>query len=188
MCGRYLIEADDMELSDIVAAAQNSLNARTSRQLFTGGEIFPGSMAPVLTADDGARFMHWGFPGLISEQRPHINARSETAAALRTFSGAMASRRCIVPATSYFEWKALGKGRKDKYEFTLPDRAPMYMAGIYSGDGRFAILTRAAAPVLLEIHGRMPVIIPKRLTSVWLNETPEPMREAVTELTFERAM
>ena len=96
----------------------------------------------------------------------------------------MASRRCVVPASAYYEWKQLGKKRKVKYELTLPGRTPLYMAGIYSTDGQFSILTRDAAPAIADIHDRMPVIIPKSLIQSWINDSPEVMSHAVTNLQF----
>jgi putative SOS response-associated peptidase YedK len=187
MCGRFVVVISDAELREIVAAAEKSVREHDERQrtLFQGGEIFPDDSAPVLTVGREARFMTWGFPNLMAGERPHINARSESAAAVKTFRESMAERRCLVPASGYYEWKKTAAKRKIKYEFTLPDRTPLYMAGIYSPDGRFAILTRAAAPAIFEIHDRMPVILPKELLNVWLEETPEVMRDALTDLCFE---
>ena len=150
--------------------------------VFRSGEIFPGNVAPVLDAEREARFMLWGFPNLIAGKRPLINARSETAAVKRTFCDAMASRRCLVPASGYYEWKTLSKKHKEKYEFTLPDRETMYMAGIYTQANQFAILTRAASPSTGDIHDRMPVILPKTLGDVWLNESPDVILDPLTEL------
>ena len=202
MCGRYLIEIDDNELYDIIAEAE--MNARSNAEHpelggsiaggaaargFAGGEIFPGSVAPVITSGNAAQFMIWGFPSLAAGRRPHINARSETAATARTFSASMASRRCLVPASGYYEWKTLTGKKKEKYEFRLAGRTPIYMAGIYSGDaggGRFAILTREAAPALAEIHDRMPVLFTKESASVWLGGSPDAIREALTDLTYDK--
>jgi putative SOS response-associated peptidase YedK len=181
MCGRYYIEIDEQELGEIVADAEKSAAGRGA-QPFRGGEIFPGVIAPVL-AGTGAGFMAWGFPG-VAGGRPLINARSETAAATRTFRDAWRERRCLVPASGYFEWKPIDSRRKEKYAFTLPSRETLYMAGIYSPSGRFAILTREAAPALAAIHSRMPVIIPKSLAGVWLRESPEVAREAILGLRF----
>ena len=186
MCGRYHFETDENALSDIVAEAIKNTRERTEQRLFAGGEVFPGDLAPVLTAGNRAQFMIWGFPNLNAGKRPHINARSETAAMLPTFCGAMSARRCIVPASGYYEWKPIGNKRKEKYEFTLPGRMPLYMAGVYSDDGRFAILTRAAVAAILDIHDRMPVIIPYNLIAVWINETADALRSALTDLRFER--
>ena len=193
MCGRYLIEIDEKELREMLLAADTSADERLDKLsfVFSGGEVFPGSIAPVITAD-GVRFMTWGFPSIHEKQHPHINARSESAAASKTFGEAMETRRCVVPATAYFEWKQTKKKHKVKYEFTLPERAPLYMAGIYTTgpkvsphvDGCFAVLTRDAAPTITEIHDRMPVILPKALIDVWLRESPAVMSEALTDLNF----
>ena len=183
MCGRYLIEADEMEMLEIIAQAERNLSGNTAA--FKGGEVFPGNTAPVVAAGRGACFMTWGYPALNADRRPHINARSETAATLKTFSGAMAARRCVVPASGYFEWKTLDKKRKEKYLFTLPSQGLMLMAGIYSADGRYAILTREAGAEFYDIHDRMPVIIPKALADGWLMDTPGVLGEALTDLRFE---
>jgi putative SOS response-associated peptidase YedK len=186
MCGKYLIEIDEKELREIIEAAETSSDERMDNLSFTfkGGEMFPGSAAPVITAD-GKHFMTWGFPSIIEKQQPHINARSETVRESKTFGEAMISRRCVVPASAYFEWQDLGKKKKAKYEFRLKDRSPLYMAGIYSQDGRFAILTRDATLAMTKIHDRMPVIIPKSRIDLWLKESPEVMSEALTDLHFE---
>lgn len=184
VCGRYLIEDEDYEIEEIIAAAKRNAQDFPQEMAFAPGEIFPGSLAPVITAGGAARFMIWGFPNFAAQRRPHINARSETAATLRTFGAAMASRRCLVPASGYYEWKSLGAKRKEKYAFRLPGGAALYMAGIYSPDGKFAILTREAAPELAEIHDRMPVILPKELSGAWLDESPDVMLEAVTQLLY----
>ena len=179
-----MIEINEEELKEIAAAAE--LNAHHAVQFsfaFNGGEIFPGSIAPVITANEVC-FMKWGFPSRDAKRSPHINARSETAATSKTFGAPLAERRCIVPASGYYEWKTLDKKRKLKFKFTLPDGSPMYMAGVYSVDGRFAILTREAARAILEIHDRMPVILPKSLIEKWLKESPDALNVALTDLQF----
>jgi putative SOS response-associated peptidase YedK len=62
------------------------------------------------------------------------------------------------------------------------------MAGIFSPDRRFAILTREAAPMLAEIHARMPVIVPYELMGAWLRETSDVFDEAVEGLQFAPAV
>jgi putative SOS response-associated peptidase YedK len=182
MCGRYLVEIDEEEMRGIVAAAEKNarLNSEQFSFVFSGGEIFPGNIAPVITANR-VRFMTWGFPS-VAGSTPHINARSETAAGSKTFGEAIAARRCIVPASGYFEWKTLDKKHKTKFKIALPDNSLMYMAGLYSIDGRFAVLTRTAAPTILEIHDRMPVIIPKSHIEKWLRESVDVLNEALADL------
>ena len=146
-----------------------------------GGEIFPGDMAPVVIGGNETRYMTWGFPDLAGK-RPHINARSETAATSKTFGGAMADRRCLVPASGYFEWKPIDKRRKEKYSITPAGGGLMYMAGIYSPGGRFAILTCDAAPEIFAIHDRMPVILSKDRAAGWLNGVPDIQLGAISGL------
>jgi len=199
MCARYLVDDEAFDINEIISAAER--NIRDNGQSAAGVEntdpvwqghksgsesgcvdVFPGTYAPVLDANNNAHFMLWGFPSLMHGKQPHINARSETAAVKKTFSESMHSRRCLVPASGFYEWKALGKKHKEKYEITLPNRSSMYMAGIYSEDGRFAILTREASPSVAQIHDRMPVILPKALGEVWLCESHDVFMEALTEM------
>ena len=184
MCGRYLYDVNEKELKNILGMSEESNPEQSISAPFVGGEIFPGGSVPVITAHE-TRFMIWGYPSLLDERRPHINARSETAATKRTFSAAMTARRCLIPASSYYEWKVLGgKKQKEKYEFRLPDSEVMYMAGIYSLDDRFAILTREATPPIAVIHNRMPVIIPESLIEMWLRGSGDVLQKAITNLIF----
>jgi len=199
MCARYLIDDDSFDINEIINAAERNIK---DRDLSTAGaadadpvwqrrtdgsepgsvEVFPGTYAPVIDANNNAHFMLWGFPSLMHGKQPHINARSETAAVKKTFGESMHSRRCLVPASGFYEWKTVGKKQKEKYEITLPDRVSMYMAGIYSEDGRFAVLTRDASPSVAQIHDRMPVILPKALGELWLHESQNVFMEALTEM------
>jgi putative SOS response-associated peptidase YedK len=173
-------------MREIVDAAEKSAQERLHEFSFSfkGGEILPSTVAPVITANKKIQYMKWGFPCSIANKAPHINARSETAMNSKTFGEAMTTRRCVVPASAFYEWKPTGKKSKTKYEITLPGRATMYMAGIYSEDGRFAVLTREASPSIIVIHTRMPVILPKSIIDVWLNESPDVMREALSDLRY----
>jgi putative SOS response-associated peptidase YedK len=182
MCGRYYVDIDEKDFRDIIASVERNAAARDETIAFKGGEIFPTNAVPVITAAE-TRFMVWGFP-CHDGKKPLINARSETAASTRMFKESFAARRCVVPATSYFEWKRLNKRTNQKYEFKLPDKSTLYMAGIYSPDGCFSILTRPASLSISEIHDRMPVILPRHLTVAWLNEAPDVMGDALTELLF----
>ena len=61
-------------------------------------------------------------------KRP-INARSETIATLSMFRGALAARRCLVPADAIYEWKAVADG-KQPYAVARVDDAPLAFAGL----------------------------------------------------------
>ena len=112
MCGRYYIAEDD--LSDELSRIIDELNRKkTPEGLKTSGEIFPSDIVPVLAnsrKQDVQPFaMRWGYA--FPNGRPIINARSETAAQKPMFKDGMRQRRCVIPASHYFEWERRGAVR-----------------------------------------------------------------------------
>ena len=170
MCGRYYIAEDDAaeELRQIIEAVN-----RRSTNVKTGGEIRPSDTVPVLanspSLQPGAYAMHWGYT--LSDGKLLFNARSETAAEKAMFEDGMSQRRCLIPATCYFEWEHRGKD-KIKYAIAPEGSRMIYLAGIYRKEGNraaCAILTREPAESIAFIHNRMPVILPAEAVSDWLN-------------------
>ncbi len=109
-------------------------------------------------------------------KRP-INARSETIATSGMFRGALAARRCLVPADAFYEWKAVADG-KQPYAIARTDGAPLAFAGLWEGwrdpAGEvlrtFTIATTAANEDMAGLHDRMPVILEPAAWPVWLGE------------------
>jgi putative SOS response-associated peptidase YedK len=107
-----------------------------------------------------------------------INARSETAATSGMFRGALAARRCLVPADAFYEWRTTADG-KQPYAIARADGAPLALAGLWEGwrspDGEtlrsFTILTTRANTDLAPLHTRMPVILEPHTWELWLGET-----------------
>ncbi|GGE45779.1 DUF159 family protein [Agaricicola taiwanensis] len=112
-----------------------------------------------------------------------MNARSETVASKPSFRGAWkASRRCIIPADAFYEWKRNGDERMP-FAVAHRDRSPMAFAGLWENwkdpaDGAwvrsFTILTRPAGAPIDSIHHRMPVILPQEAWKAWLTAGPVP--------------
>lgn len=110
-----------------------------------------------------------------------INARLETAADKPSFRKAFASRRCLIPADGYYEWRAdslpSGPARKQPYFIHRGDGGPMVMAGLYefwkSPDGSWlttaAIITTQATDQLGYVHDRMPVLVERAQWDAWLD-------------------
>lgn len=170
MCARYYIAEDggSQELREIVEAVRN-----ISPELKTAGEIFPSDTVPVIAnsrkLEPHPFAMKWGY--LTSSGRLVINARSETASNKPMFRDGMAQRRCIIPASWYFEWEKRDH-EKTKYAIRSEHSDEIYMAGLYRMEyGRpvFTVLTRAPADPIAFIHDRMPVIFPKEMITDWLN-------------------
>ena len=159
MCGRYQFSADEYkEIRRIVRDAQrrsegNELNFPMA------GDICPSQMAPVLVSRGEkivGEFQQWGLPGFRGRQQI-INARAETVTEKPMFRRSIAFRRCVIPATGFYEWDAA----KHKYFFQMPGQ-PIYLAGIYdtiSGVNCFIILTTAPNDSVAPIHDRMPLLL-----------------------------
>jgi putative SOS response-associated peptidase YedK len=144
------------------------------------GEIFPTDIVPAIanskmhTVEPFA--MKWGF-SRFDGSKVVINARSETAMEKAMFRQPMMERRCLIPASNYFEWQAVD-GKKVKHAIRDPESPLLYMAGCYrwEKDSKlplFVILTRDAAPGLKYIHSRMPVILPGESREAWLSGTAD---------------
>jgi len=132
--------------------------------------------------------MKWGFVSY--DGKPIINARSETALEKPMFRESMIERRCLIPASGYYEWKKDGS-RKTKHRIYLPD-GPIYFAGCYRQEkdspvSRYVILTRQAVQCIEFIHERMPVVIPKAHVEAWLHEGLPDMEFALEDLLYEVA-
>jgi putative SOS response-associated peptidase YedK len=95
-----------------------------------------------------------------------INARSETAANAPLFKQAFLTRRCLIPATGFYEW-AKADGRTQPYYIHLTTEPVFSFAGLYDTftdkDGKehkvYTILTTRPNRLLAPIHNRMPVIL-----------------------------
>ena len=107
-----------------------------------------------------------------------INARAESVAEKPSFRAAFKRRRCIIPATGYYEWKKAASGKaKQPYHIHREDDEPFGLAGLWErwsgGDGSdiesCTILTTDASEPLDEIHNRMPVILHATDYDRWLD-------------------
>jgi putative SOS response-associated peptidase YedK len=105
-----------------------------------------------------------------------INARSETASTKPAFRDALKSRRCLIPADGFYEWKRDGK-TKQPYCFEVNDGELFGFAGLWerwrvpSGEWikTCSILTTTPNAVTAPIHDRMPVILDPDAYDLWLD-------------------
>jgi putative SOS response-associated peptidase YedK len=112
-----------------------------------------------------------------------INARAETVATLPTFRDAFRKRRCLVPATGFYEWRTptSPKGPKQPYSIAAADRGMLAFAGLWEGwrspDGEilrtFTIVTTDANAQMRPLHSRMPVMLRDEAWDLWLNPEAE---------------
>ena len=101
-----------------------------------------------------------------------FNARSETLTSSRAFKKPYQSQRCIIPASSYLEWKKV-TGGKQPIELFYPQK-PIFFAGIwdYWQNSLYscAIVTADAHPSIASIHHRMPVMLDLADAKTWLSQ------------------
>lgn len=213
MCGRYADFLTEQELIDAfeiaVAAGDPRLAPRynigptqevaivvASKE--PGNNHAPGADAP---ASPGATVpshsLEWARWGLVPSWAKDpaigsrmINARAETVATKPSFRAAFAKRRCLIPASGYFEWQA-GPGGKTPYFIYADDRSPLAFAGLYefwrapsagateapAGTPWLAtctILTTAARGSMTSLHDRQPVMLTPKEARTWLDPSQCP--------------
>lgn len=172
MCGRYALDAD----IDILIERYKAMIADTNFN--SKSEIFPTNTVPIVRELDNRQIVQlkWGFtPHYI--KNPLINARAETVDIKPTFRDSFINRRCLIPATSFFEWEKVD-GKKIRRQLKISEQEIFSMAGLYNSfidkEGNkfeaFTIITTTAHDSMGHIHERMPVIIPKDLEDIWLNK------------------
>ena len=147
--------------------------------------IPPGQkILAVVRLDDGSNKgvnLHWGLIPAWAKDRnmAHhtINARAETVTEKPSFKAAYRHRRCLIPATGFFEWHNTETG-KHPYHIHQEDNALFAFAGLWEHWEReqdsvysCTVITTAATGKMARIHDRMPVIITPDLYNYWLDKT-----------------
>jgi putative SOS response-associated peptidase YedK len=173
VCCRYAVKNDARELAKRYNAIKANFN-------YTSTEAFPSTYNPVAVNKDGLGLylLKWGF--LLPNGKLVINARSESISYKNLFKESFISKRCLIPANSFFEWKKTGD-KKEKYEISVKDIEIFSLAGLYDNftdkNGKtytgFVILTTEPNDSVSKIHNRMPVILEPGAESIWLGINTE---------------
>ena len=143
----------------------------------------PGMPHPVIAFKDDmtkTSNMIWGIiPQWSKIHNPKIkpiNARSETLSQKPTFKNLINRKRCLVPASGYYEWQSGGKEKIPHFIYAS-NNSPLAFGGLYDtwNEGQensiysYAIITKTASQAIHFIHDRMPVIVPEQHWMDWLN-------------------
>jgi putative SOS response-associated peptidase YedK len=162
MCCRYVTGTGIYEL-----VVEELGLTETTAPRFPAMDVNPGNTVPVITAGETVPVFleaSWGFP---KEGSPIINARSESLLARPSFASSFEARRCLIPASGFYEWDE----GKNKVLFTLPDGKIIYLAAIWNfldDVYRFVVLTTDANASMSPVHDRMPVMIGAAEAKDWL--------------------
>lgn len=187
MCGRYAIAPSR---KDAWATMGDQLGPRIEEMLNAlepQFNIAPTTQIPIIRQNPETReieplIARWGFiPHWWKEVKPPkfstINARSEEAATKPLWREAWLHRRCLIPATHWYEWRQDAEG-KQPFAMKLKNGEGFCFAGLYSrwtppgSDESIytaAILTRPASPSVAHVHDRMPVILHPLAWREWLD-------------------
>jgi putative SOS response-associated peptidase YedK len=184
MCGRFLLFSDASSLA-------SHFDLAGLPELAPRYNIAPTQPVAAVRAGEAGRELvrlRWGLvpPWSRDMTQAPINARAETAAEKPMFRAALRKRRCLVPASGFYEWLALaGQKQKQPYCFRPREERPWAFAGLWERwqgpDGPVescAIRTTEANELVRSVHDRMPVIVPQRHFGAWL----DPLAQDAAEL------
>lgn len=186
MCGRSSLSKTEKELEERFDASFYSEELERYNPI-PSYNVAPSHILPIILNQDSQHFRpaHWGFIPFWAKDRKiafkMINARIETVLEKSTFKKAVASKRCLVPADGFYEWKKTGNG-KLPYRITKKDGSLFAFAGLWSvwksDDGNellsFTIMTQAPNELVSQIHDRMPVILRQDHEQLWLSDDLPP--------------
>ena len=182
MCGRYTVAVSAKELWE-----ELGLEGEPPSDLEPRYNVAPSQEVPAVVDRDPTKLtnLRWGLVPFWAKDpsigHKMINARAEGIEKKPAFRHAFEKRRCLIPASGFYEWERRGgtgkKGVKQPHYITLESGRPLTFAGVWEvwrdADGKriasCAIVTTDAKGEIGKIHDRMPVILPPDAREVWLD-------------------
>ena len=176
MCGRFFLNANPIELAEV-------MGINVPEEHVPSYNIAPSHKILIIpnTVDRTEWFAKWTLiPSWSKEPKVKystINARSETAHVKPVFRASVASRRCLIPASGFYEWMKLEDGSKQPYAIQMEDQKPFAFAGLWEvwhhGEDdeilSCAIMTTKPNERVAKVHDRMPVILRPEHYDLWLD-------------------
>ncbi len=172
MCGRYTLQqSNPKEFVEKFGPFEGLTQPRFNRA--------PGQAHPIVIDRNHQAswtLMQWGGQSRMSRGNFFpINARSETILEKEIFRESVRRRRCLIPASGWYEWQVLESERYPHF-LQLEESATFAMAGAWIAASEnseqpacFTILTRSAPSEILQLHHRAPLIIPAEHWDSWLS-------------------
>ena len=216
MCMSLRIEPKEMAEVFIkvrkMALAQD-MSVRLGKSLSMSGDLYPSDIAPVLAPNKYGKMaifpMACGFTHQATT-KPLANCRLETADTKALWRDFWYRRRCVIPASWYYEWgyplydegsrRMVEHRNTKKIKFAIQTEGSdvTYIAGLYRYEEHsgmqvpmFSVLTREAAGTVKDIHDRMPLILDKEDAKEWIRPNGDPstiVEKALSNMVFEKAV
>jgi putative SOS response-associated peptidase YedK len=178
MCGRYNLITDAEALVDFFEIEQTLFDVSELQPRYN---IAPSQDVPIVRDTGNGRELamaRWGLvPHWSKEEKPKystINARAETVAEKPTYREAFRRKRCLIPATGFYEWKREGD-QKTPHHIRLPEGGLFAFTGLWdhwdkegTGFDSCSIIVTSANTTMQPIHDRMPVILNPAQYNTWL--------------------
>lgn len=194
MCGRFASKLTRQQLHDLygIAAPGQPPGQLDPTPRYN---IAPTQIVPVVRLNSAGRrelaLLRWGLIPFWSKDAKiayrTFNARAETIATAPAFRAAFKKRRCLVPASGFYEWRKLDDG-KQPYFIGLRDGAPFAFAGLWErwdkGEApveTFSIITGEPNSLVAPLYDRMPVILDPDDYDAWLTATDTAIPQAMLQ-------
>ena len=180
MCGRFALFASPELLAEYFALADAPTAWLAPHYNLTPGQ----DIAAVRVDRGGAHRLHalrWGLVPFWAKDaaigRRLINARLDSLAQKPAFREALGRRRCLIPASGFYEWGAGSAGKRQPFFVRARAEPLLALAGLWErwrGTGgepleTCVIVTTEASPLLAPIHDRMPVLLTREGQAAWLD-------------------
>lgn len=182
MCGRFVLRASPEQLKALFELDEEP-NVEPRYNIAPTQPVGIVRIKPEAQAREWAHVL-WGLiPSWAKDAsigQKMINARAETVTEKPSYRAAFKRRRCLVPASGFYEWKK-GASGKTPHFITTADEKPFAIAGLWETwqgpDGgelsTCTLLTTEANELMRNLHDRMPVIIAPDAYAMWLGSGRE---------------
>lgn len=179
VCNRYRLTQSKQYLAERFGAADDEIEDRPRYN------IAPTQPVVTVRKEHGRKSRHftnmrWGLiPAWAKDMSigtKTLNARSETVTTTPAFRDSILTKRCLIPADGFYEWRKMGSV-KQPYCFEVGEGQVFAFAGLWdewsSPDGEIiescTVLTTGPNSLVADLHDRMPVIVPPDKYELWLD-------------------
>lgn len=194
MCGRFVLTVDQKTI-------ESHYNVVLPEGFEPNNNVSPTQDIPIIIKSEqalSAVFARWGLIPSWSKDKAigykMINARAETIDEKPSFKTSFKSRRCLIPANGFYEWKTLDSGKKIPFLFKLKTGEMFSFAGLWSDwvdpvlkavITTCTIITTEPNQLVASVHDRMPVMLTHDDEKCWLESPDKSLLDAFDESLME---